>query len=108
MRNESETDENGELLKFRPRKAAELEAVISGQAMPVVRRGVFAYSGVTTGAAYLVPASANAITAGASLYCGSNGTLTTYTGVAGANIKVATALGTNDARGFTVVYLNVA
>ena len=30
-----ETDENGEQLKFNPRKAAEMEAVISGQAVPV-------------------------------------------------------------------------
>lgn len=98
-----ETDENGELLKFRPRKAAELEAVISGQAVPVVRKGLFAYSGVTTGAAMVAPSSANAITAGASLYVGSNATLTTYA----TGTKVGTALGTNDARGFTVVYLNV-
>lgn len=98
-----ETDENGELLKFRPRKAAELEAVISGQAVPVVRKGLFAYSGVTTGAAMVAPSSANAVTAGASLYVGSNATLTTYA----TGTKVGTALGTNDARGFTVIYLNV-
>lgn len=98
-----ETDENGELLKFRPRKAAELEAVISGQAVPIVRRGLFSYSGITTGAAGLVPASAGAITAGASLYCGASATVTTYA----TGNKIGTALGTNDARGFTVIYLNV-
>ena len=30
-----EFDENGEALKFNPRKAAELQAVLSGQAVPV-------------------------------------------------------------------------
>lgn len=35
-----ETDENGEQLKFRPRKAAELDCVISGQANPVLTKGV--------------------------------------------------------------------
>ena len=34
-------DENGEQLKFNPRKASELEAVIPGQAVPVVTRGMF-------------------------------------------------------------------
>ena len=34
-------DENGEQLKFNPRKASELEAVIPGQAVPVVTRGIF-------------------------------------------------------------------
>jgi hypothetical protein len=36
-----EKDENGELLKFNPRKAAEMQAVLVGQAVPVVRRGTF-------------------------------------------------------------------
>lgn len=34
-------DENGEQLKFNPRKAAELEAVIPGQSVPIVQRGIF-------------------------------------------------------------------
>ena len=41
-----ETDENGEKLVFNPRKAAELQAVVSGQAVPVVTRGVFLYNGI--------------------------------------------------------------
>ena len=36
-----EYDENGEALKFNPRKAAELQAVLSGQAVPVCTRGLF-------------------------------------------------------------------
>ena len=41
-----ETDENGEKLIYNPRKAAELQAVVSGQAVPVVTRGVFLYNGI--------------------------------------------------------------
>jgi len=39
-------DENGYPLKFEPRKAAERDLIISGEAVPVVKRGVFLYSGV--------------------------------------------------------------
>lgn len=41
-----EVDENGEKLVFNPRKAAELQAVVSGQAIPIATRGVFLYNGV--------------------------------------------------------------
>ena len=36
-----EYDENGEALKFNPRKAAELQAVLTGQAVPVCTKGLF-------------------------------------------------------------------
>jgi hypothetical protein len=42
-------DENGENLLFHPRKAAEMDVIISGQAMPVITKGLFLYSGITTG-----------------------------------------------------------
>jgi hypothetical protein len=42
-------DENGEVLLFHPRKAAEMDVIISGQAMPVVTKGLFLYSGIATG-----------------------------------------------------------
>jgi hypothetical protein len=42
-----ELDENTIPLKYNPRKAAELEACISGQAVPIVTRGLFLYSGLT-------------------------------------------------------------
>ena len=98
-----ETDENGELLKFRPRKAAEMEAVISGQAVPIVRRGLFAYSGILTGAGQADPgATASAVAAGAALYPGT-AALTSYA----TGTRIGTAMGATDARGFTVVYLNM-
>jgi len=40
-----ETDENGEKLIFNPRKAAEMNVAISGQAVPIATRGTFLYSG---------------------------------------------------------------
>lgn len=40
-----ELDENGEKLIFNPRKAAEMNVVISGQSVPVLTRGVVLYSG---------------------------------------------------------------
>lgn len=65
-----ETDENGELLKYRPRKAAEMEAAISGQAVPIVTKGTFLYSGVTTG-------SGTPVVAGAPVYAAANGVVCT-------------------------------
>tara|TARA_Y100000593_G_scaffold95087_1_gene199434 strand:+ start:42181 stop:42804 length:624 start_codon:yes stop_codon:yes gene_type:complete len=38
-----EKDENGELLKFNPRKAAEMQAVLAGQVVPIVTKGIFLY-----------------------------------------------------------------
>ena len=111
-----ETDENGELLKFRPRKAAELEAVISGQAVPIVRKGLFSYSGILTGASQtlITTGAYNAATlpAGTALYPGTAGALTTYysTGVNNPyplNSRVGTTLGSIDSRGFAVIYLNI-
>ena len=98
-----ETDENGELLKFRPRKAAELEAVISGQAVPIVRKGLFSYSGITTGLSQTVATGASSVSAGTALYPGA-GALTSYA----TGTKIGTAMGATDSRGYTVVYLNVA
>ena len=40
-----ELDENGEKLVFNPRKAAEMNVVVSGQSVPVLTRGVISYSG---------------------------------------------------------------
>jgi hypothetical protein len=67
-----EVDENGIPLKYNPRKAAEMEACISGQAVPVVTRGIFSYSGVITGNGL-----EGAVGAGVELYPLSGGLLTT-------------------------------
>lgn len=65
-----ELDENELPLKYNPRKAAEMEAVLSGQAVPVVTRGIFLYSGITTGVNKV------AVTAGNPVYVNANGGLT--------------------------------
>lgn len=44
-----ETDENGEQLKFRPRKVDELQCFVSGQTCPILARGVVLYSGTKNG-----------------------------------------------------------
>ena len=80
-------DENGELLKFNPRKASELEAVLPGQAVPIVSHGIFLYESASLGA--------ETFNAGAALTVAANGELTS-TGItlgAGNDPAVATALG---------------
>ena len=63
-----ELDENGEKLIYNPRKAAEMGAVISGQAAPVLTRGVVLYSGATLATAnpsvgdYVYPAANGELT----------------------------------------------
>lgn len=51
-----ELDENGEKLVFNPRKAAEKGVVISGQAVPVLTRGIIVYSGTEINNAAIVGA----------------------------------------------------
>jgi hypothetical protein len=65
-----ELDENQMPLKYNPRKAAEMEAAISGTAVPIVTRGTFLYSGVNVSGGV-------AVTAGASAYAGVNGEIAT-------------------------------
>ncbi len=68
-----ELDENGERLGFNPRKAAEMNVVISGQSVPVLTRGVVLYSGVSATAghvAYLANNAAGSLTASATLPAG--------------------------------------
>ena len=71
-----EWDENQLWLKYNPRKAAEMEAVISGQAVPMVTRGIFLYSGIQV--INNIP-----VTPGARCYLGYSGGIGT-SGVGGA------------------------
>ena len=88
-----EVDENGEALKFNPRKAAEMEAVLPGQAVPLVTKGIFLYSGVVGSPA-----------AGDSLYCGADGVLTA---TVASNVKVGIALGAKDGNNDVLVRLHI-
>ena len=89
-----ETDENGEKLIFHPQKAKENNWAISGQAVPVLTRGVVMFSGII-----------EAVTPGAPLYV-SGGSLTPTAGAGGAAIKVGKALGNKDAHGWCLVQIN--
>jgi len=55
-----EFDENGEKLVFNPRKAAEIGAVVSGQAVPVLTKGLVMYSGTNATAGHLAYVGATA------------------------------------------------
>lgn len=95
-----EVDENGEKLVFNPRKAAEMNVAISGQAVPVVTRGVFLYSGVH-----------GTVTPGASLYSTTAGALTVHVTGAGATAqpqgnKVGIALGPKSSQGLVLIKIN--
>jgi hypothetical protein len=88
-----ETDENGEKLVFNPRKAAEMNVAISGQAVPIVTKGVFLYSG-----------AAGTGSAGASAYVTTNGVLTS---VDGGGSVVGKFLGAPDADGNILVKISL-
>ena len=85
-----ELDENQLPLKYNPRKAAEMEAAISGQAIPLVTRGTFLYSGI-------VVSGGVAVQAGKPAYVGWNGTIAT-SGASGAT-AIGKFLGTTGAPG---------
>lgn len=89
-----ELDENAIPLKYNPRKAAELEACISGQTVPVVTKGVFLYSGLT-----------GTITPGAPLYAGVSGTITAIQ--QGSGKVVGAALGVTGLDGSALIRLNL-
>lgn len=95
-----ESDENGELLKYKPNKAAEMEAILSGQAGPVVTRGTFQYSGLESG---------SLATQGGSAYCcGPNGILTAFSGASGSpNVKIGKFLGGTGVAGDVYFWLNI-
>jgi hypothetical protein len=90
-----ETDENGELLKFHPRKAAEMEVALSGQTVPVVSKGMFLYSGSTL--------ASDDPNAGVKIYVGAAGVLTT--GTAGA--LAGKTLGSKDSDGVILIKLEL-
>lgn len=90
-----ETDENGEKLVFNPRKAAEMGVVISGQAVPVLTRGIVLYSGLSVG------------TAGDAVYLSTTtaGDLTTTK--VGNAVQVGKLLGSKDANGFALLKIEL-
>lgn len=95
-----EVDENGEKLVYKPEKAAQMQVAVSGQAVPVVTRGVFLYSGVH-----------GVVTPGANLFATTNGELTVQVTGAGATAlpqanKVGIALGPKNASNYVLIKIN--
>ena len=94
-----EYDENQEALKFNPRKQDELQAVLTGQAVPVATKGTFLFA---TGAWV---ADGAAVAAGDSIYASGNGQVTPT--LASVNTKVGKALGGPDSDGAVLVKLEL-
>jgi len=83
----AETDENGEKLIFHPRKAHEMQVALSGQAVPVLTRGIVLVNGVTE-------YGAETVAAGVTLYAGPSGGIITQTTASVQNLKkVGVSLG---------------
>jgi len=90
-----EYDENGEKLAFNPRKQAELQCSLTGQAVPIATRGVFL---MATGAW----ASSPALVQDNDVFATGNGQLTTL-GNKATNNRIGRTLGGPDADGSVLV-----
>lgn len=91
-------DENGYPLKYEPRKAAEMDVVISGQAAPIVKRGIFLYNGIVGS-----PAAGS----GLAVSDAGDGSLKVVNPVSSANQVVAIALGPKDNDGYALIDLKL-
>ena len=92
----AETDENGEKLIYNPQKAAEMNVVVSGQAVPVATKGIFLVNGVDQ--------QGGTITAGSKAYAHNSGL---FTNVSDGTIEVGKFLGAKDDNGDVLIKLNL-
>ena len=90
-----EYDENGEKLALNPRKQAELQASLTGQAVPIATRGVFL---MATGAW----ASSPGVVFNQDVFATGNGQITTL-GAKATNNRIGRTLGNPDADGSVLV-----
>ena len=102
----AEVDENGEKLIYNPRKAAEMQAVVSGQAVPVLTKGIVLYSG------NLTSGGADSVTAGAKIYAdmanqGEISTAATESSGGASQFQVGTTLGAVDEDGFILLKIDL-
>ncbi len=93
-----ETDENGELLKYNPQKAAAMEVTLSGQASPILTRGLVLYSGLINGTTF---------TAGDTLYVSGAGLLSNNNQNSINSSIVGTLLSIPDQNNWSLVKINV-
>ena len=96
----AETDENGEKLIYHPRKAHEMQVSVSGQAVPVLTKGVVLLK--------MDSADANSVTinAGTHAYAGASGTVIAHSSAPADLIRVGTFLGPRDTNGEILVKLD--
>ena len=90
-----EYDENGEKLAFNPRKQDELQASLTGQAVPIATRGVFL---MATGAW----ANSPGVVFNQDVFATGNGQITTL-GAKATNNRIGRTLGNPDADGSVLV-----
>tara|TARA_Y100000593_G_scaffold91594_1_gene180851 strand:- start:322 stop:909 length:588 start_codon:yes stop_codon:yes gene_type:complete len=90
-----EYDENGEALKFNPRKADELQACLTGQAVPIATRGLFL---MATGAF----TSSNNIAINMDIFATGDGKITTQ-GTKAVNNRIGRTLGGPDSDGSVLI-----
>ena len=101
----AERDENGEKLLYHPRKAAEMQAIISGQSVPIATRGVFLYSGATLNATHATQGPV----AGEYLYAAAAGQMMVASSVGWNSTvaKVGQVLGGKDSNNHVLIRLDV-
>lgn len=98
-----ETDENGEKLIFKQEKQVRMQAVLSGQCVPILTKGVVLYSGTNGGRA-----NPGTITAGAPAYLGIDGGVNTSGALANPNVtRVGTFLGPLDSNGYCLLKIDL-
>jgi len=94
----AEVDENGEKLLYHPRKAAEMQAVVSGQAVPILTKGIILYSGLM---------SADPPSAGDPVYADKTQGGQLHKGLQTNAPRVGTALCNVDANGFQLIKIDL-
>ena len=95
----AETDENGEKLIYHPRKAHEMQVSVSGQAVPVLTKGIVLVN------MPLADHNSQSIAAGTQLYAGAAGAMIAHASGTGLK-RVGTCLGPTGANGEVLVKLD--
>ena len=97
----AETDENGEKLIYHPRKAHEMQVSVSGQAVPVLTKGIVLLN--------MADADRNSVTpnAGTEAYAGAAGAVICHNSASGTGLKrIGTFLGPRDTNGEILLKLD--
>jgi hypothetical protein len=88
----TETDENGEKLIYHPRKAHEMQVSVSGQAVPVLTRGIVLVNTPDADVAL------QAVKAGDAAYAGAGGAIIAHDNAPATLFRVGTFLGPRSAK----------